>query len=153
MSTKLMDGALYANMIKSGAAELSDNIKLVNDLNVFPIPDGDTGDNMFMTIDSGAAHLTDESETSIFKIADRAAGGMLLAQGATPALFFREFSQVSPRDLRTRTALTFRCFQRRWKAESKRLTERFPYPLRHNPHGLQGRRALRQQPRYKRQQL
>ena len=96
MSTKLMDGALYANMIKSGAAELSDNIKLVNDLNVFPIPDGDTGDNMFMTIDSGAAHLTDESETSIFKIADRAAGGMLLgARGNSGVILSRIFAGIA----------------------------------------------------------
>ena len=96
MSTILMDGALYANMIKSGAAELSDNIKLVNDLNVFPIPDGDTGDNMFMTIDSGAAHLTDESETSIFKIADRAAGGMLLgARGNSGVILSRIFAGIA----------------------------------------------------------
>ena len=73
MSTKSMDGVLFANMIKSGAASLRDNIKIVNDLNVFPIPDGDTGDNMFMTIDSGAATLTDEGETSIGAVSSRAA--------------------------------------------------------------------------------
>lgn len=96
MSTNLMDGALFANMIKSGAAELRDNIKLVNDLNVFPIPDGDTGDNMFMTIDSGANHLTGDSETSIAKAADKAAGGMLLgARGNSGVILSRIFAGIA----------------------------------------------------------
>ena len=54
MNTKIIDGSLYARMIKEGTRELNRNRQTVNDLNVFPIPDGDTGDNMFMTM----AHLS-----------------------------------------------------------------------------------------------
>ena len=52
---RLINGALFENMVKGGAENLYANKGIVNDLNVFPIPDGDTGDNMYMTIDSGAS--------------------------------------------------------------------------------------------------
>ena len=64
MDTKQIDGALFANMLRGGAAALYDHRQAVNDLNVFPIPDGDTGDNMFMTMDSGVAALnTSQTDT------------------------------------------------------------------------------------------
>ncbi len=44
---------LYLDMIRSGAASLAQNRQAINDLNVFPIPDGDTGDNMYMTMEAG----------------------------------------------------------------------------------------------------
>ena len=46
---------LYLKLIRGGAASLASRRQEINDLNVFPIPDGDTGDNMFMTIDAGAS--------------------------------------------------------------------------------------------------
>ena len=78
MKTRTMDGTLFANMIRGGAASLSAKRQLVNDLNVFPIPDGDTGDNMFMTIDSGVAALGKDEDTSLSSTASAAAKGMLL---------------------------------------------------------------------------
>lgn len=53
MNTKSIDAALYLSMIAAGASNLKAHAKEINDLNVFPIPDGDTGDNMLMTV-SGA---------------------------------------------------------------------------------------------------
>lgn len=91
-----MDGALFANMIKSGAACLRENIKIVNDLNVFPIPDGDTGDNMFMTIDSGAATLSGNEGNSIGVTSSRAASGMLLgARGNSGVILSRIFAGIA----------------------------------------------------------
>ena len=96
MSTKSMDGALYANMIKSGAARLRENIKTVNDLNVFPIPDGDTGDNMFMTIDAGAATIAGSEGNSIAVTSSRAASGMLLgARGNSGVILSRIFAGIA----------------------------------------------------------
>lgn len=62
MRTETMDGQLYRRMIASGAANLRRHAAEINDLNVFPIPDGDTGDNMLLTAQGGAdapadAHL------------------------------------------------------------------------------------------------
>ena len=48
-----IDAAAYTEMIKSGAALIERNKQFVNELNVFPVPDGDTGTNMSMTINAG----------------------------------------------------------------------------------------------------
>ncbi|MBO4585260.1 MAG: DAK2 domain-containing protein [Bacteroidales bacterium] len=50
-----LDANLYLNLIRGGAARLAAHRQEINNLNVFPIPDGDTGDNMFMTIDATAS--------------------------------------------------------------------------------------------------
>ena len=50
---KTLDGISYAGMIRGGAANLKAHAKEIDDLNVFPIPDGDTGDNMLMTVMGG----------------------------------------------------------------------------------------------------
>ena len=71
-----IDGRLYLNMLRAGAQRLDANRTAVNDLNVFPIPDGDTGDNMFMTVNAGAAKAT-ESEL-LGDVATDAARRMLL---------------------------------------------------------------------------
>ena len=55
--TDNLDGAQYLQMIRGGVAVLNARRQQINDLNVFPIPDGDTGDNMYMTspVSSSAA--------------------------------------------------------------------------------------------------
>ena len=45
----MIDGELFVKMVLGGAKNLQDNLQEVNDLNVFPIPDGDTGENMYLT--------------------------------------------------------------------------------------------------------
>ena len=50
---KYLGGWLMSKMAFGGAARLRSNADKVNKLNVFPVPDGDTGDNMRMTIESG----------------------------------------------------------------------------------------------------
>lgn len=49
----LLDAEAFISMLRGGTAVLNENRQIVNDLNVFPVPDGDTGDNMYMTISSG----------------------------------------------------------------------------------------------------
>ena len=48
-----IDGKRYLSMVCCGADRLNASRKTINDLNVFPIPDGDTGDNMYMTLEAG----------------------------------------------------------------------------------------------------
>ena len=52
-----LDSQTFADMLRQGAVQLGRDKKVVNDLNVFPIPDGDTGDNMLMTLKAGCAAL------------------------------------------------------------------------------------------------
>ena len=95
METKVLDGILYARLLRGGAAALKANITTVNDLNVFPIPDGDTGDNMFLTINSGA-NAAGEGSENLSQTAVKAASGMLLgARGNSGVILSRIFAGLA----------------------------------------------------------
>ena len=95
METKVLDGILYARLLRGGAAALKANITTVNDLNVFPIPDGDTGDNMFLTINSGA-NAAGEGSENLSQTAGKAASGMLLgARGNSGVILSRIFAGLA----------------------------------------------------------
>ena len=95
MNTTRLNGALYAQMISSGADHLSCYRKEVNDLNVFPIPDGDTGDNMLATVYSGADATEGQFDGALSDIADKGAHGMLLgARGNSGVILSRIFSGI-----------------------------------------------------------
>jgi DAK2 domain fusion protein YloV len=95
MNTTRLNGALYAQMISSGADHLSCYRKEVNDLNVFPIPDGDTGDNMLATVYSGADATEGQFDAVLSDIADKGAHGMLLgARGNSGVILSRIFSGI-----------------------------------------------------------
>ena len=96
MQTTMLNGALYAGMISSGADHLGCYRKAVNDLNVFPIPDGDTGDNMLATVYSGADAVERDEDTDLATAASRAAHGMLLgARGNSGVILSRIFSGIN----------------------------------------------------------
>ena len=54
---EFIDAATLKNMILCADAALIDNVRLINELNVFPVPDGDTGTNMSLTMNAAAAEL------------------------------------------------------------------------------------------------
>lgn len=76
---RCVDGALFEACVISGAAVLQKNIERINALNVFPIPDGDTGFNMYRTISGGAAEMQKTADGSIGAKANALAQGMLYA--------------------------------------------------------------------------
>ena len=93
---KTVDGAMFERFVVSGAGKLERNIKRINDLNVFPIPDGDTGDNMFRTIAGGISEMEKEQGTAISKKAKALAKGMLFsARGNSGVILSQLFSGVS----------------------------------------------------------
>lgn len=75
---KTIDGESFVKMIMGGVANLKANLQEVNDLNVFPIPDGDTGENMFLTLQGGFENLQSEESLSLCVKAQAMAQGMLL---------------------------------------------------------------------------
>ena len=92
--TKIIDSIGYLNMLRGGAQSLNANRAAVNDLNVFPIPDGDTGDNMFMTINAGASRPDDA--LPLGETAAAAARDMLLgARGNSGVILSRIFSGIA----------------------------------------------------------
>ena len=89
-------GKLFHGMLVSAANSLENNKQKINDLNVFPVPDGDTGTNMGLTI--GAVHNM-KVEDAISECASKAATAVLLSargnSGAILALFFRGFAKAT----------------------------------------------------------
>ncbi len=94
MDCKTIDGNLFGQLLESGYHALAKNFQAINDLNVFPVPDGDTGTNMKMTFESG---LSQESESNdIFEVASSFAKGMLFgARGNSGVLSSRYFNGLA----------------------------------------------------------
>ena len=81
----------------SGANNLANNYKLIDALNVFPIPDGDTGTNMMMTIQSGCKNIANVETTSCGELASSFSRGLLLGargnSGVILSQIFRGFGE------------------------------------------------------------
>ncbi len=76
--SRAIDGKLLARMIRAGVENLRKHVKSVNDLNVFPIPDGDTGDNMLLT-SIGGMEKVDGHCLSVSDMSHSVSDGMLLS--------------------------------------------------------------------------
>ena len=91
---ELLTGKRYLELVRSGAACLERHQNEVNDLNVFPIPDGDTGSNMTLTIMGGANCGTESG--SLSHVAEAVARGMLLsARGNSGVILSQLFEGIS----------------------------------------------------------
>ena len=96
MTDQVLDGQTFAKLISGGAASLEANAEIVNDLNVFPIPDGDTGENMSLTIGGGLRNLEGKEESSIGKAAKLLADGMLMsARGNSGVILSQLFAGIA----------------------------------------------------------
>lgn len=87
MMTARLDGDTFAAMLRGGAMRLKAHAEEINDLNVFPIPDGDTGDNMLLTILGG----TEAAGDTLGNTAKRAAGGMLMSARGNSGVILSQF--------------------------------------------------------------
>ena len=77
MALKTIDGIILKEMYLSGCALLNRNRESVDALNVFPVPDGDTGTNMSQTMNAAAKELEARPMTSVYDVASVAARGAL----------------------------------------------------------------------------
>ncbi|MBE6555382.1 MAG: DAK2 domain-containing protein [Ruminococcaceae bacterium] len=87
----LLDGHLLAQMAQGGAALLRTNADEVNKLNVFPVPDGDTGDNMRMTIESGIAAIENIDSDDLAEVMKTLSHGMLLGARGNSGVILSQF--------------------------------------------------------------
>lgn len=96
MDTKLLYGKEYLNMLLGGAASLNEQMTTLNDLNVFPVADGDTGTNMYRTIQGGLAEAAKEKSNDIDKVSKAFAKGILLsARGNSGVILSQIFSGIN----------------------------------------------------------
>lgn len=93
MSDKMITGTLFRAMVQEGALAIDENKETTNELNVFPVPDGDTGTNMAMTMASAAAAMDKLHEPTLAEAVDATASALLRGargnSGVILSLLFR----------------------------------------------------------------
>ncbi len=96
MADQVLDGQKFSKLISGGAANLRANAEIVNELNVFPIPDGDTGENMSLTICGGLRNLEGKEVGALGKAANLLADGMLMsARGNSGVILSQLFAGIA----------------------------------------------------------
>lgn len=94
---KLMDGLQFAEMVKMGAYHLKQNADYVDSLNVFPVPDGDTGTNMNLSMTSGAKETEANVSEHLGKTSQALSKGLLMGargnSGVILSQLFRGFGK------------------------------------------------------------
>lgn len=91
MSVKEIDVDLFKKMVINGAINLKNNHAEVDALNVFPVPDGDTGTNMSMTITSGVRELENCESSSIIENAKVLSRGALMGARGNSGVILSQF--------------------------------------------------------------
>lgn len=93
---KNIDGKLFKEMVVTGAIVLHNNHPEINALNVFPVPDGDTGTNMSLTFSAGASEIEKLDSTDIYEVAKKLSKGLLMgARGNSGVILSQIFRGVS----------------------------------------------------------
>ncbi|MDR2822775.1 MAG: DAK2 domain-containing protein [Acholeplasmatales bacterium] len=96
MANQTVSGLLFKQMVSNGAVNLKNNRKEIDHLNVFPVPDGDTGTNMQMTMMAGIKQVNNLDSTSIVDISKILSRGLISGargnSGVILSQFFRGFS-------------------------------------------------------------
>ncbi|KOR75679.1 hypothetical protein CPX_001237 [Candidatus Phytoplasma pruni] len=93
---KIIDGILFKKMVINGAINLKNNYQKINNLNVFPVPDGDTGTNMQMTMVEGIEKLKLVDDPSIVKMSKVLSDALLISsKGNSGVILSQFFSGIS----------------------------------------------------------
>lgn len=89
----------FRDMVRIASHRMSKNVQFVNDLNVFPVPDGDTGTNMNLTMESGAKAVSENASSSVGDLTESLAKGMLMGargnSGVITSQLFRGFYKAT----------------------------------------------------------
>ena len=100
MSVTEISASQFQEMVQAGANRLQANAEYVNSLNVFPVPDGDTGTNMNLSMTSGAKAVVDSTSEKVGELAAVLSKGLLMGargnSGVILSQLFRGFSKQIP---------------------------------------------------------
>ncbi|MBQ9805727.1 MAG: DAK2 domain-containing protein [Clostridia bacterium] len=91
MEIKTLDGKTFRRILQGGADGILANIEAINELNVFPVPDGDTGTNMSLTIESGLSRIPDADGISLGAVAQDFAKGSLFGARGNSGVILSQF--------------------------------------------------------------
>src|SRR5699024_6793151 len=98
VTTETLDGKTLTQMVLQGAHHLANNAEKIDTLNVFPVPDGDTGTNMNLSMTSGANEVKKNTGTTVSDVSGAFAKGLLMGargkSGVSLSQLFRGFSKA-----------------------------------------------------------
>ena len=101
-----IDALLLQKLFLSGANNISNNKEYINELNVFPVPDGDTGTNMTLTIMAAAADVRSQKEPTIDSLAKAISGGSLRGARGNSGVILSQLFRGFCKDIRGKKVLT-----------------------------------------------
>ena len=91
MTLTQINGPLFKRMVINGAINLKNSVKEIDDLNVFPVPDGDTGTNMSMTMMSGVRDIQALDSISVSEISKTLSRGLLMGARGNSGVILSQF--------------------------------------------------------------
>ena len=91
MNTQTLNGNTFRRILRGGAYSLHAHMEAINDLNVFPVPDGDTGTNMSQTIQSGISRISDAEYVALRDVANDFSKGTLFGARGNSGVILSQF--------------------------------------------------------------
>ena len=85
MADQKINGALYRSMVIEGALAIAEKKEQANELNVFPVPDGDTGTNMMHTMAAVAREISQLQNATVSEVGTMAARSAIMGRAVIPA--------------------------------------------------------------------
>ncbi len=105
-----VDGRTLRTLTQAALRWLRTNQQLVNSLNVFPVPDGDTGTNMVLTMQSAWEEISDNDENSVSQVMNAIAQGALMGARGNSGVILSQIWRGAARALAGKTTLDAKCF-------------------------------------------
>ncbi len=101
-----VDGQLFKEMLLNGAKELENNKVAVNALNVFPVPDGDTGTNMSATMMAAAAEIKKVKDINVHSVGDAASMGSLMGARGNSGVILSQILRGISKQLKDKKSIS-----------------------------------------------
>lgn len=111
-----IDGKRFAEMVIQGANRLSANAKYVDALNVFPVPDGDTGTNMNLSMTSGANEVRNNVQDHIGKVGSSLAKGLLMGARGNSGVILSQLFRGFAKNIEAKAAINSKEFAQAFEA-------------------------------------
>lgn len=108
VTVQKLDGVTFAQMVRFAAHHLSNNANKIDALNVFPVPDGDTGTNMNLSMTSGASEVKKLDSNNIAEVAETFAKGLLMGARGNSGVILSQIFRGFARGMEKKESLTTR---------------------------------------------
>jgi uncharacterized protein len=106
VAVQKLDGITFSQMVLTGAHHLTNNAKKIDALNVFPVPDGDTGTNMNLSMTSGANEVKKTKSENISEVAQAFSKGLLMGARGNSGVILSQIFRGFAKGMEKKAALT-----------------------------------------------